>query len=106
MEPGADERTPGAAVTAALCGHWEHDPLCPLAPHFTQADRVDEKLHVRVLFAAELEADADVRRRIELAISGGWQLPDGLTTPWVLLGSGPGEVSADEADHAQRLVNG
>src|SRR5215207_9908722 len=27
----ADERAPGAAVTVALCGHWEHEPPCSLA---------------------------------------------------------------------------
>jgi hypothetical protein len=38
---GADEDVgaPGAAVTVALCGHWEHDPPCPLAAHHTAAER-------------------------------------------------------------------
>ena len=32
MEPDADVRAPGAAVTVVLCGHWDHEPPCPLAP--------------------------------------------------------------------------
>ena len=34
MEPDADVQAPGAAVTVALCGHWEHEPPGPLAPHW------------------------------------------------------------------------
>ncbi len=39
MAAGADIRAPGAAITVGLCGHWEHEPLCPLAPHATAAQR-------------------------------------------------------------------
>jgi len=31
VQPQADLRAPGAAITVALCGHWEHQPPCPLA---------------------------------------------------------------------------
>ncbi|MEX5721628.1 hypothetical protein [Geodermatophilus maliterrae] len=37
MEPGADDRAPGGVITVALCGSWEHEPPCPLAPHHTRA---------------------------------------------------------------------
>jgi hypothetical protein len=30
VNPLADERAPGAAINAALCGYWEHDAPCPL----------------------------------------------------------------------------
>jgi len=33
MEPDDDERAPGAAVTAELCGGWDHPPPCPVAAH-------------------------------------------------------------------------
>lgn len=89
MEPGADERTPGAAVTVALCGHWDHEPPCPLAPHRVRADRVDGELHVRVLFAAEPATEPEVRRRIQRALSGQWRFPDGFTARWQLQESGP-----------------
>ena len=28
LEPGADKRAPGGAVTVALCGHWDHEGPC------------------------------------------------------------------------------
>jgi hypothetical protein len=104
LPPEADERAPGAAVTAALCGHWEHEPPCPLAPHHVRAHRADGELRVRILFAAEPEAEPEVRRRIELALSGQWPLPDGLTTDWQLTGCRPSDVTTAEEDHAGRLV--
>jgi hypothetical protein len=106
LEPEADVRSPGAAVTVALCGHWDHEPPCPLAPHYVDADRVSGELQVRVLFAAEPEAEGEVRRRIDRALSGQWELPDGLTTPWQVRESRPGEVTPEEAAHAEHLVRG
>jgi hypothetical protein len=81
MEPDADVRAPGAAVTVALCGHWDHEPPCPLAPHQVGADEVDGELRVRILFAAELDLEAQVRRLIDQALSGEMEFPDGFTTP-------------------------
>ena len=104
LEPGADERAPGASVTVALCGHWEHEPPCPLSPHHVQADRVGDELRVRVLFASEPETEPEVRRRIELALSGNWPFPDGFTTPWRLQRSWPEEVSPREQIHAEHLI--
>jgi hypothetical protein len=108
LPPGADERAPGAAVTAALCGHWEHEPPCPLAPHHVRAARAEggagDELHVRILFAAEPEAEREIRHRIDLALSGQWPLPDDLTAVWRLTGSGPSGVTPAEEDHAGRLI--
>lgn len=96
MEQEADERAPGAAVTVALCGHWDHEPPCPLSPHRVHAERVDDELHVTVLFTAEPETEHEVRRHIELALSGRWRFPDGFTTPWQLRESRPRDVSLEE----------
>lgn len=104
MEPGADEAAPGAAVTVALCGHWDHEPPCPLSPHRVHVERADGELHVRVLFAAEPEAEGEVRRRIELALSGRWPFPEGFRTPWQLRQNQPTDVSPGEAGPAARLV--
>lgn len=105
MEPRADVRALGAAVTAALCGHWDHPPLCPLAPHHTHAHRIDDEVHLRILFAAQSDTEGTVRRRIELALSGGrLQGPGGITTRWWLRSSGPSAVTADETHHAERLI--
>jgi len=103
MEPEADEGAPGASVTVALCGHWDHEPPCPLAPHHVRTEQVGDQLHVRVLFATEPEAETEVRRRIERALSGQWQFPIGFTTPWHLRHSQPGELSPLERRHAERL---
>ncbi|MEV6205587.1 hypothetical protein [Kitasatospora sp. NPDC051914] len=86
LGPGGDPRAPGAAVTVALCGHWEHDPPCPLAPHRTTVEPAagTGEMYLRVLFAADPADEAEVRARIEDALrSGGLQGPDAarLTAP-------------------------
>ena len=105
MEAGGDERAPGAAITVALCGHWEHEPPCPLAPHRTSAERSGDQVRLRVLFAAEPAAEAEVRRRVDAALSGGGlTLPDGATTRWHLRSTQPGLLRDDEAGPAERLT--
>jgi len=105
IEPHADTRAPGAAITVALCGHWNHEPPCPLAPHHSRADRAGGEVQVRTLFAAEPDVESAVRQRIELALSRG-QLtgPDGVTTHWQLRSSQRSDVAAEETDHAERLT--
>ncbi len=104
MEPGADVRAPGAAVAVALCGHWDHEPPCPLAPHRVSTDWADGELHVRILFAAAPGSEDTVRRLIELALSGQTKFPDGFTTPWRLRRGWPSDLSADEAGPAEHLI--
>lgn len=105
MEPDADVRAPGAAITAALCGHWDHGPPCPLAPHHVRVEEVEGEVRVRILFAAEPDAEQQVRHLIEQALSGKLTFPDGFITPWRLRSSRPCDVSADEKDHARRLTH-
>lgn len=106
LDAGADERAPGAAVTVALCGHWEHEPPCPLSPHHVHAQRGEDGLRVRVLFATEPVNETEVRRRIDLALSGDWPFPEGFTTPWRLLHSRSSAVAPDEVSQAERLMRG
>lgn len=105
MGPEADLRAPGAAITVALCGHWDHEPPCPVAPHHSRADRVGDEVRVRTLFATEPERENLVLDLIDQALSAG-QLhgPDGARTLWQLRSSQRSVVSAEERDHAQRLV--
>jgi hypothetical protein len=105
MAPTGDLGAPGAAITVALCGHWDHEPPCPLAPHHSHAERDAETVHVRTLFAAEpAQADA-VHRRIDDALRGGeLRGPDGETTRWELRHSAAADVCAEEAGHAERLI--
>jgi hypothetical protein len=134
MEAGGDERAPGAAITVALCGDWDHEPPCPLAPHHTSVQRpanegadqrpADEgtadqstadrrpgdrrpgdQVLLRVLFATEPAAEAEVRRRIQAALSrSSLTGPDGLTTHWRLLSAQPALLRADESQHAEQLI--
>jgi hypothetical protein len=107
MGADGDVRAPGAAVTVALCGHWEHEPPCPLAPHHTAAERSGDgdEVRLRVLFAAEPAAEAEVRSRIEAALSrSGLTGPDGTTTRWRLHSARPAPVREDEREHADRLT--
>jgi hypothetical protein len=104
MESHADVRAPGAAVTVALCGYWDHEPPCPLAPHHVGADEDDGELRVRILFAAEPDKEGEVRHLIEQALSGQLKFPDGFAAPWQLRATWPSEISAEEAGHAERLI--
>jgi hypothetical protein len=105
MEAGGDVRAPGAAITVALCGHWEHEPPCPLAPHYTDARRFGDQVRLRLLFATEPAAEAEVRSRIEAALSQpGLTSPDGNTTHWQLGDARPGLLRNDEAQQAEQLI--
>ncbi len=105
MSPDADSRALGAAITVALCGHWDHEPPCPLAPHHTSAARVGADVHLRTLFAVEPRREAGIRQRIEAALAGGVLVgPDDRVTRWQVRRVGASTVLASEAEHAQRLV--
>lgn len=105
MAEEADLAAPGAAVTLALCGSWDHEPPCPLAPHHTSAVRMDRKVRVRTLFATEPARESEVRALVERALaSGSLVRPDGVATGWELDNARPQAVAADEHDHARRLV--
>ena len=97
MEPDADVGAPGAAVTTALCGHWQHEPPCPLAPHHTRAEHDGDAVRLHVLFATAPEREDEVRRRIEAALDD---------PRWRLLSAAPGVVAPAEAAHAARLAQG
>ena len=103
MDDDQDIRAVGGAVTVALCGHWEHEPPCPLAAHHTRAGRVGDEVRVRILFATESDREADVRQRIDAALRAGrLDGPDG-TTSWRYARGAPAEIAPDEVDHAERL---
>jgi len=93
LAPDADIAAPGGAVTAELCGHWEHPPPCPLAPHHTAAQRRGDQVHLRILFATEPEREAEVRARIGRALAA-----------WEVRSSAAGVVRQEEQAHAGRLV--
>jgi len=104
MTPDGDPAAVGATLTMALCGHWEHEPPCPLAPHHTSAVRDGDVVRVRTLFACEPDREVDVRSRIDAALAAG-RGPSGGVDTWVLRGSGRDEVHESERAHAGRLVH-
>jgi hypothetical protein len=107
MDVDADLQAPGGAVTAALCGHRDHQPPCPVAPHHSRADRVGGLVHVRVLFVADQGVETAIRERIHSALFGGHlHGPDGVDTEWQLRSSRRSELQTDEIDHADRLIRG
>ncbi len=104
LEQGSDARAPGGAITAALCGSWDHEPPCPLAPHHTAVEQLGAETQLRIVFASRPEDEAEVRRRIEAALADGVLVgPDGVTTHWRLLHSAAGVIRTDEAPLAQQL---
>ena len=106
MSAGSDANVLGAAVTAALCGPWEHEPPCPVSPHYIEAKRgAGDSVYLRVLFAAEPDMESDVRGRIESALRNG-ELPGSEHPPthWQLQSTSGSAVRPDETAHAQRLV--
>jgi len=105
MNRDADTSAPGAAVTLELCGHWEHEPPCPLSPHHSAVERIDDHVRIRVLFAVQAQLESEVRQRIDRALSGG-QLdgPDGPAARWRLVSSTPSTIGPMETEHVQRLT--
>ena len=58
-----------------------------------------------MLFAAEPDAEAAVRARIDGALAGGvCDGPDGTRTRWTLVAGAPAAVTEAEGAHAARLV--
>jgi hypothetical protein len=105
MASDEDLRAPGGAITVALCGSWEHEPPCPLAPHHTAAERDGDVVRLRVLFAAEPAREPDVRRRIAEALAAAHLVtPAGDVTRWRVVSDGPTEVRPDEVEHGRRLA--
>jgi hypothetical protein len=99
LEPGADTAAPGAAVTVALCGHWQHEGRCRW-PHRTDVTSlVGRALDVRVVFAAPSSEVDEVRSRIAAGLARGELTgPDGRISRWRVV-----REAAVEAREADRL---
>lgn len=105
MRPGGDPHAPGAAITIALCGYWDHKSPCPLAPHHVANSPAGATLKLRVLFATEPANEQRVRSLISEALAAGRVAdPEGRVTSWEPRSAAPGPVRPDEEDHAARLI--
>jgi hypothetical protein len=105
MQPGDSPNAVGGAITVALCGHWDHQPPCPLAPHYVAAFPDGETVTLRILFATEPDNERRVRSLIGEALATG-QLtgPEGGLTTWRLRSAAPSDVRPEEEDHAAGLI--
>jgi hypothetical protein len=105
LHAGGSPNALGGAITVALCGHWDHEPPCRLAPHYV-AHAVDgETVTLRILFAAEPRDEQRVRALIGQALgTGALTGPDGGLTTWELKFAAPGAVLPHENDHAAGLI--
>jgi hypothetical protein len=105
MQPAGSPEALGGAITIALCGHWDHPPPCPLAPHYVASFPGGETVTLRVLFATDPANEQRVRSLIGEALATG-QLtgPDGRVATWQLRSASPGCIRRDEEDHAAHLI--
>ena len=105
MQPYGRPEALGGAITMALCGHWDHQPPCPLAPHYVASFPAGETVTLRVLFATEPTNEQRVRSLIGEALAAG-QLtgPDGRVVTWQLRAASPGSIRADEGEIADHLI--
>ena len=89
LTEGSDEGAPGAAVTAALCGHWKHDGPCRWPHHNGISAGPDDTTTIRVVFAADETDEPEVRRRISEALAtGSLEAPEG-SARWTVQTEGP-----------------
>jgi hypothetical protein len=105
MQPDGSPNAIGGAITIALCGHWDHTPPCPLAPHYVTALPDGETVSVRILFATEPSNERRVRALIGQALATGeLASPEGGVTTWHLSSDAASTVRPDEQDDAAGLV--
>lgn len=102
LTPEADERALGAAVTVALCGHWQHEGACRW-PHLTTIpSRSGTALVARVVFACGAGEESAVRARISRALrTGRLEGPTGLSE-WRVVAERSSEPTAEDHDWADR----
>jgi hypothetical protein len=104
LAPDSDERAPGAAVTAALCGHWEHEGMCRW-PHHTSVDvRSGQSVRLRVVFASAVRDEPAVRRLICAALNQGRLGAEPGTSRWAVIAQGQCELRPAEAPLTDRLL--
>ena len=97
IRAGTDPGAPGAAVTTALCGHWEHVPPCRW-PHNNRLIEGPDTSRLRTIFACALEDEAMVRGKVDAGLRGAEE--------WSVLDVSPGILDDSERALAMRLADG
>jgi hypothetical protein len=105
MRDGGSPNALGGAIAKALCGGWDHQPPCPLAPHYVSNVADGETVSLRVVFATEPANEQRVRALIGDALaSGQLTVPDGGIATWKMHSASAGVLRADEEDLAADLI--
>ena len=94
LRAGTDIRGPGGAVTAELCGHWEHDGPCRW-PHNSQIDTNANPARLRTIVVVSDDDRVEVLQRIEAALR--------RDDRWTLARIGVRSTADDERGLAERL---
>lgn len=103
LEPGADHRAPGGAVTVALCGSWDHEGACRW-PHHSDVESHGGTTLVRVVFIADAHEESVVRTSIHDAFAGGRCTgPDGNISRWSMIASDAGVLTLEERGWAVKM---
>ena len=97
LDEDTDPAAPGAAVTVALCGHWEHEGPCRW-PHSNAIDADRAPARFRTLFVADAGEEQAIRELIVGALTG--------AAGWSVSANGPRAVDATERGLARRLSRG
>ena len=95
LHDGTDSAAVGAAVTTALCGHWEHEGPCRW-PHNNEIELTDKVANFRTLFVAAASDEEHVRERIERSLREG--------VGWAVLRTQSRPVSPGEEPLARKLA--
>lgn len=91
-----DSAEPGAAVTVALCGYWEHEGPCRW-PHNNAITAEQGTARLRTLFVADGAEEQSVR---DLIVGG-----LGDATGWAVTSTAARPVAESERELARRLLS-
>lgn len=104
LDAEADPGAPGAAVTAALCGHWQHEGACRWPHRTSVVSLIGHLLTARVLFAAAPADLEEVRARIVAGLGrGSLAGPGGAVSRWRVRQEAPSRPLEGEAPLAAEL---
>lgn len=100
LDADRDPAAIGAAVTVALCGHWEHDGACRWPHHTAVVVSTVRRTVTRTVVTAGSDL-VEVERRIEKALRAG--TGPGIQGTWSLLEVARAPLRPDEVELATRI---